>query len=295
MGIINRHLVCVDGGGTQCRVRIASVDGTILAEVEGGPANIATDFSLASKNISSTIEAAYSLASLNPQNMDDDIAVLGLAGANTSPETTSLEKKLPFHKASVVSDRDITVSGALAEQDGSVALLGTGSFFVGKRKDKVTSIGGWGFQVGDEGGGARMGQMALQNTILAFDNVIQHSTLTQDILADFDNSAREIVQYAQTLSPAGFGAFAPKVISAMSENDPVAQSIFDNCLASVESALFAINAAENGPLCFLGGLGSVYEKHVSKKYQDLCTPPKGSALDGAFALASKIAKNELGV
>ena len=65
---------------------------------------------------------------------------------------------LPFARARIESDAVIALKGALGDDDGAIAALGTGSVFGVQRGGEVRMIGGWGFLLGDQGSGARIGR-----------------------------------------------------------------------------------------------------------------------------------------
>ena len=54
---------------------------------------------------------------------------------------------MPFSAVRVLSDREITIAGILADADGTLAQVGTGSFFVSRHKGKFKQVGGWGFSL----------------------------------------------------------------------------------------------------------------------------------------------------
>jgi glucosamine kinase len=133
----------VDGGGTGCRVAICDAQGRILARAEAGPANIASAPEAALGNILSASDAV--LAQLGGDvPMSRLQAGLGLAGANAAGAGEWLGARLPFARAQIVTDAVTAVKGALGDQDGIVAAIGTGSVFAEQRAGRVRQIGGWG-------------------------------------------------------------------------------------------------------------------------------------------------------
>lgn len=281
-------IVTVDGGGSTCRASICEVSGKTIGTARGGSANITTDFDSALTNILDTVGRAYDAAGLDSTRMVNDFAFLGLAGANLDGMAEKTENALGFNKVKVTSDREITVQGAMGSGNGTVAAIGTGSFFVSHYNNKVLSIGGWGLQLGDDGGGALLGQKLLRRTIHAHDGITPHSPLTRSVLKRFGGNPRGLVAFVQTATPMDYGSFAPELIEAYYEGDTVAVEVIDAAVSSLHHTLDVLNTKATGALYMLGGLGAVYTKLLHPEYRALCTPPKGNASDGAVALAQKL-------
>jgi len=281
-------IVTVDGGGSTCRASICEVSGKTIGAALGGSANITTDFDSALTNILDTVGRAYDAAGLKSTRMVNDFAFLGLAGANLDGMAEKTENALGFSKVKVTSDREITVQGAMGGENGTVAAIGTGSFFVSHHDNEVLSIGGWGLQLGDDGGGAFLGQKLLRRTIQAYDGITAQSPLTHATLKRFGGTPRGLVAFVQTATPMDYGSFAPDLIAAYYERDSVAVEIVDAAVSSLHHTLDILNTKATGALYMLGGLGSVYTELLHPEYRVLCTPPKGNASDGAVTLAQQL-------
>lgn len=282
-----KYIVAVDGGGSTCRASVADLDGNVLGRARGQSANLNTDFDASRANIIETVRGAYRAAGLAEDRMAADYAYFGLAGASIGKIAQQLEGSLDFHRIKVVTDREITVQGALGDGDGTVVLMGTGSFFARRMAGACRNIGGWGFRLCDDGGGAYLGMALMRRTIQAFDGRIENSPLTRRVLEQFGGTPNGIVSFAQTASPKEFGEYAPWVTAAFAERDLVAVALIDAAVERLEQTLEILGAASGGPLCMLGGLGPFYQTQLSEKYQKLCQPPIGDALAGAIWLAQK--------
>ncbi len=274
------YVIGVDGGGTGCRVRLEDARGRILAETRGGAANITSDFDNGFANILGAVNAAYEQAGLDPARHVHDVAWMGLAGAATGDNSRRLVAGLGFARARVTTDCTITTEGALGAQDGLVAMLGTGSFFVRRSAGKDRRIGGWGYQLGDEAGGAWLGRALLARTLHAHDGLLPHSPLTRAMLARY-GSPDAIVAFAQTAAPGEIAALARELANA--GTDPAAQAILADAVALITARLDALGGP--GPLCLLGGLARVYAPRLPQAWRTRLTPPRGDALSGAISLA----------
>ena len=82
----DRLLVGIDGGGTKCRARITDMDGFVLGEGQGGPANTRLGLDVAFGSIIAATDIALASAGLNLGRKKDVHAGLGLAGLSLKRE-----------------------------------------------------------------------------------------------------------------------------------------------------------------------------------------------------------------
>lgn len=280
-----KYIVGVDGGGSTCRLALADGRGHILGQAKSGPANIRTDLQGAYENIMSALHEAASQAGIPSEQAVDAVAVLGLAGANVGDYAQQLKLRLPFRDTLIAGDGTIAIYGALGAYDGVVGIVGTGSVFAIRRTDRIRTIGGWGFQIGDLGGGARLGRQLLEETLLAYDGVRPASPLTDEVMAEFEAEPGRLVERVRDAAPELYASFVPKLTRAADEGDEVANAILDAGCRDVERMLHAILAEDIDRLCLLGGLASAYTPRLDASYRRLLKPAMGDALQGALQLA----------
>lgn len=278
----------IDGGGTSCRAALATADGVVLGRAKSGAANIRTDLTGARTNIVEAARQAFLAAGKDPQLIPQTPAILGLAGANVGTYRQQLEAILPFSKSRVETDAEIALEGAVGAGDGAMAILGTGTAYMARKHGKSRAIGGWGFQVGDQGSGARIGRDLLEQTLLAHDGIRPGSPLTDAMLGVFRNNPEDVVEFTTNAKPGDFGGFAPKVFDHAEKGDLVANWILDKAVADVEASLGALDLADDAPLCLLGGLAPLYAPRLSARYQALLRPALDDALGGAVQMAVRI-------
>ena len=283
------YLIGVDGGGTGCRVAVATLDGRILAEAKGARANVSTDCAEAIANIMRATHEAVHKAGLSIADIDRAVAHLGLAGY-TGPEIGRLIKAaLPFAKSVVSEDTHTTIVGAIEQEDGSVIALGTGTIIARQKAGQQTFIGGWCYQVSDQASGAWLGHGALEQTLLVVDGIVKASALSQRMLEKFDGAAG-IVQFSLKAQPRDFATIAPDVIETASAGDAVGTWLMKRGADYVDSALRALAHQPGDILCLSGGVGPHYAPYLSSDHTQNLTPPRGRAVDGAIALAVQAAK-----
>lgn len=272
----------VDGGGTGCRAIVGTQD-RILGDASGGPANMSTDARGAVRNVLEVIMKASAAAGL--REVASVRAHIGLAGVLTSEQSDLVKRVMPFKDCDVTDDRPTTLAGALGDQDGSVAAIGTGSFIGCKGGADVRFIGGWGLTLGDEASGAWLGRSALAETLLVCDGVSTGSDMTAALLARFGDDPNAIVAFTAKATPKELGDLAPTVVDAAQTGDAVAGTLMARGADYIDRALAVLDPDQSLPLCLSGGVGPAYASLVAPDTQSRLVAPKGSALDGALALA----------
>lgn len=278
----------IDGGGTSCRAALATLDGAVIGRGASGSANIRTDLSGARSSIVKAAELALSDAGLGTELFAQTSTVLGLAGANVGTYAQQVEAILPFRKSKVVTDALIALEGAVGAGDGAIAILGTGTAYMARKGADVRAIGGWGFLIGDQGSGARIGRDLLEDTLLAHDGILPASPLTDAVLAIYRNDPRDVVEFTTTAKPGDFGGFAPMVFDHAAKGDVTALRIVERARQSIEASLDALDLAADAPLCLLGGMASLFAPRLSERYRPLLRPPLQDALGGAVSMAARL-------
>src|SRR5690606_34357599 len=118
--------------------------------------------------------------------------------------------------------------GALAGQAGVVIAAGTGAIALGTDfRETWTTVDGWGFHLGDEGGGAWIGTVGIRAALRAADHRRGGSPALLEALVgrwgDPDSAVAAI--YGSPTSTHEIAAFAPIVAAVAEAGDPVATAI----------------------------------------------------------------------
>jgi N-acetylglucosamine kinase-like BadF-type ATPase len=224
-----KTLIGADVGGTKTAVAV-SVDGKIVGRAEGPGAAVRPGRALASASaIIEVVRRALSAAG----RLTGDMLVVGAAGAGREPEREELRTALRTENVAsnvmVTTDIEIALAAAFADGPGIVVSAGTGSVAVGRdRSGKRHRIGGYGWQMGDEGSGYAIGRASLGAVSRAKDGRSPNTALSDRLLkatrsADFD----ALVRWAAGASPAEVAALAPHVLEVAAAGDPLAQGIAD--------------------------------------------------------------------
>ena len=224
-----KTLVGADVGGTKTTVAV-SVDGSIVGRADGPGAAVRPGRALAS---ASTIVEVVRRALSTAGRLTGDILVVGAAGAGREPERdelrTALRSENLVSHVVVTTDIEIALAAAFGDGPGIVVSAGTGSVAVGRdRTGKRHRIGGYGWQMGDEGSGYAIGRASLGAVRRAIDGRSPPTALSDRLLqatrsGDFD----ALIRWAAGASPAEVAALAPHVLAVAADGDPLAQGIAD--------------------------------------------------------------------
>src|SRR3974390_3488610 len=183
MSMYSHLFIGIDGGASFCRARIRDMQGNLLGEGWGGPANIHLDLDLAVQSIRVASQAAARSAGLDERSLHRAHAGLGLAGAGEKRACDGLRSKLrAFTSIVLETDAYIAWLGAHHAEDGGIVILGTGSCGLALVGGRRIVVGGYGAEVSDEAGGQRMGREALRRALWAFDGRTETTALSTDIL-----------------------------------------------------------------------------------------------------------------
>ena len=285
------HFLALDGGGTGCRAMLCAADGRELGRAMGGGANLTSDFKAAHDNIHKAIGDVYQAAGLRQSAMSAGIAVLGVAGADIGNAAARLQSGLGFAKSLVVSDRDTTIAGVLGQGDGTLAQIGTGSFFVHRHAGVTSHAGGWGLVLGDECSGAWLGRELLRATLRAYDGVDAVSPLAEAVMKDFDGDTSQLVLFARDASAADFASYAPRLFSANDTGDELASVILRHAVSDLERTLTGLETASFPPLYLCGGVGERYAELLDDTFRARITKPECDGLGGALSMAMALHAN----
>jgi glucosamine kinase len=202
----------------------------MLARADGPGAAVRPGRALASAGIIAEV-ARQALAQAG--HLRGDVLVVGAAGVGREPERGELQTALRVETLAttvvVTTDIDLALAAAFPDGPGIVVSAGTGSIAVGRDAEgRRRRLGGYGWQMGDEGSGYAIGRAALGAVGRAVDGRSPETALTPRILAatrsaDFD----ALVRWAAGATPAEVAALAPTVLAVAAGGDPVAQGIVD--------------------------------------------------------------------
>jgi glucosamine kinase len=280
-------LIGIDGGGTKCRARIRDEDGTLVGEGAGGSANVRLATELVWNSIFTACREALKTGGLKETALAGARIGLGLAGASQRLDAHRiLSYRHPFGTVILDTDAHVAWLGAFDGQDGAILILGTGSCGYAWVSGQQHYVGGWGFEVSDEGSGAALGREALRRAIWAYDGRIAPTDLALAILEQF-GGPEAIVDWAGQARPGDYGRLSPLVFDYARRGDALALDLIAITVQGaiqIANRLFDLGAPA---LCLVGGLAEPLRPWLPEAVMQRVVPARADALEGAIILARR--------
>ena len=255
-------LLGADAGGSHSTVVIGTVDLTILGRADGPGAAMKPGGAAASAVV--LAETARRAASQTGIDLPVDRAVVGAAGAGRAQEQGELEAALVqaglAQRVRVMADAEIALSTAFADGTGIIVSAGTGSIaYARDPAGQLHRAGGYGWQLGDEGGGYWLGRRALDVAARAQDGRGGGSTLLARLLGPLGlQTFDDLVRWTATATPAQVAALAPHVLNAAREGEVVAQRAVEDAARELVALVVTLEryypGTEPVPVAIAGGL-----------------------------------------
>ena len=220
-----------DAGGSHSTVVIGTRS-EVLGRADGPGAAMRP--SGAAKSAAVLAETARRAAAQAGLDLPVERAVVGAAGAGRSQEQAELQAALVeagvARHVRVLADGEVALAAAFGTGPGILVNAGTGSIaYARDPSGELHRAGGYGWQLGDEGGGYWLGRRALDVAARSRDGRGEGSTLLARLLGalglqHFD----DLVRWTATATPTQMAALAPHVLNAAREGEGVARQAVDD-------------------------------------------------------------------
>ncbi len=172
--------ISVDGGGTKTEALMADTNGNVLAVRQGAGSN---PYTVGKDKAAQVVNALIGRILLDHPAKNISAAWLYIPGF-----FQCLPLPFPFDTV-CLGDEYSSYFGALAQPGGIVVLAGTGSFAVSIDKGgKITSVGGWGPMLGDEGSGYDIGRRAVRHAFAVYDADKPPTPVSKAVLAHYQTN-----------------------------------------------------------------------------------------------------------
>lgn len=279
----------IDGGGTQCRARLYAPDGKLIGSANAGPANARLGKARVMNSLRELTNAVLKEAGLDHNILQKTKAGIGLAGILSESDVLRYADYCEsFPHAVLQSDSYIACLGAHNGNDGATLVTGTGTSAMLIQQGNAHTICSWGFDVADQASGAQMGLLAIRKALKAHDGIIAESAFSRSIMGKFNHSPAELVDWAETATPSDYAQYAPEVIAASNNHDPIAQIVTQQCFRDYRDLLDMLINKGASRISLIGGLSSIYRGLLPEQYHTYLRAPIGDPIDGAIIMAQQL-------
>lgn len=289
---MKNYFLGIDGGGTNCRARLANENLETIAETRGGPAN--TTIGDGSQAYGSIIEVSHKVfaeAGLGEKEMASTIACLGLAGAHLeSSKRDFAARAYPFAKTLVHNDVETAREGAHLGEDGAVLIVGTGSAGLAKVNGKYHPVGGWGYHISDTASGAILGRALARRSIEALDGLSEGSPLTDAITKKLGGTCDSLMAWSFQAWPKDFASLIPTFMEFYEKGDPIADEMMAFEFEQLDQFVAWFKARGARKLAIVGGFGERLLPILKDRYGDYVMGAKADAQHGALIMAKAAAE-----
>ena len=278
-------LCAIDMGQTNVRwVIIDNKKEIMRGETGEGVTNVLSvgGLSLFKKNLSKIIEESYA----NLGKVHFKIISAGVTGISEERIDFSIVSdifKEFFVGSEIILNSDIysTYLGNFKYKEGIILHAGTGSFAFGRDKlGKTKRIGGWGYLLGDEGGGYWIGLEGVKAAIKSYEGVFNETILTRSLLTYFKiDSISELkpIIYNENFKTVKIADFAKEVFSASEKRDKIAMQIIKKGGEYMANLILPLVHELNFDIIHVKLVGAIYVNE--KLYFDITRDSIRSFLD----------------
>jgi N-acetylglucosamine kinase len=238
------HVLGIDAGGTKTVCLLADDEGRVLAEARGGGANLQAAGELqVEKVLHHVMDAVLAQHDVVPAAI-----CLGIAGVDRPQDAEAVRgimRRIGFKaRTLVVNDALIALVAGAGDKPGIVVVAGTGSIAYGTNTaGQAARAGGWGYLLGDEGGGFWIGRAALAAVVRQFDGRGPETRLTELVLTHLElNNPTELIYqiYERDIYRHTIAGLASLVQRAMDHGDAVAADILTRAGTELGSAAASV-------------------------------------------------------
>jgi N-acetylglucosamine kinase-like BadF-type ATPase len=221
--------LAIDAGGTKTDYLLAD-DSRELARVRSGTIKrMRTDAASATANLDAALAELTALTGVAMSQITR--TCIGTAGQTVPLVADFLRAALTARVAGdliLLGDIEIALDAAFPGRPGVVVIAGTGSNVAGRdTAGRLTTAGGWGPALADQGSGHRIGLEALRATCLAIDEG-RETTLLPAILDLWQlTSIDQIVEHANRIPAPDFSRLTTAVLACARQGDPTAAAVLE--------------------------------------------------------------------
>lgn len=299
--------IAIDGGGSKTDSVLLDRSGKVLNRVIGEATNVNDiGFEQVERRLTTLLDEL--LAEYGGRVLPLRQIYAGMSGGGLVKNRSSLHtlfRELLPRCAEIKNGGDglnALVAG-LGFEEGMVLIAGTGSILHVRSRQSIHQVGGWGYMLGDEGGGFDIGSKVIQASLKAMDGRSPRTLLLELTEDKLGSSLVEAIPVIYQNGKKYIAGFAPLAFQAAEQGDAAAISLLDEVaheLATMARTGSRYLQADSWKLILSGGLWQAGDglknrlrKHLEERFvlMPLDMPP----VYGAAILAVHSLDENLGM
>lgn len=266
----NELVLGIDGGGSKTLASLAVLseggDFHVVGRGTAGASNLnAIGIVPAAAAVQRAIELAFQSTGTQPRRVA--ALCMGMSGAGRAEEQQTwvnwAQENQVAEQIDVVTDAETVLAAGTPEGIGVALIAGTGSLAYGMNQTgQIARAGGWGYLLGDEGGGYQIGLAALKAIAKAVDGLGRETCLQSMILHALGlDDPRALIRYVydHKSKRSDIAALTKLVFEAAENEDHVAREILQQAVTELAELVQVVVSRlhltkENYALALTGGL-----------------------------------------
>ncbi|HAQ41424.1 MAG TPA: hypothetical protein DCM73_11745 [Clostridiales bacterium] len=222
------YLIGIDAGGTKSELISYDLDGNVVLKKIGG-------FGNPSVNLDKTVNNIISLIGDCTSELGREecrFVSIGMAAAETGNYAELIKKYVEGTygiETVVLNDAEMACKAYFGNEDGILAIAGTGSSCYVQKNGQGEMVGGWGHIVGDEGSGYHTVMEVFKNIVSKIDRNIPFDDLSKKILMKIGGSSRsEIMDFLYNNEKSVIASLFSLIVDSSMEGDSYAVLLLEN-------------------------------------------------------------------
>ncbi|RXH56297.1 N-acetylglucosamine kinase [Granulicella sibirica] len=222
--------LALDAGGTKTDYVLADETRELVRVRTGTIKRMRTDAETAAANLDSALEQIQQRSGVSMRSITR--TCVGTAGETVPLVADWLRTSITARVGGellLLGDVEIALDAAFPNETGVLVMGGTGSNVAGRGADgRLTTAGGYGPALADQGSGHRIGYQALRAMFLARDE--GRPTRLMDEVLEFWNvsSIGRLIEFANSVPPPDFTKLTELVVRLALDGDEVALAVVEN-------------------------------------------------------------------
>ncbi len=223
-----KYLIGIDAGGTKSELIAYDLNDNPIFNLIGGFGNPAVNLD---KTVNNLISLIYDCVNeLGRENCQ--LIAVGMAGVETGNYAELIKKYVEgafVIDTIILNDAEMACKAYFGNQDGILAICGTGSSCFIQKDGIGEMVGGWGHILGDEGSGYHTVMQVFKNIVYKYDRNLLFDDLSKAVMKETGGVTRsDIMNFIYNNEKNQIAALFPLIADYADKGDTYAVMLLEN-------------------------------------------------------------------